>query len=195
MNKLSFLLLLMISTVIYAVPKNNEMPPLGDPVVLKKMFGELIAGKPQCELELTKDIFFRSLNKFKDSIDNGNADGTAIKSIQIVIFAEIVNNWTKQYKYIELDTNVSKTWFIKVSKIILKIYDYSKMMDIAEKNKDNKTFEKYKALYNNAVDVFTKELKKPEKPDRRIVEQLHIQKIKEHRQYQEYIRKLRKEEE
>lgn len=191
-----FLAFLVPCLIFAANPKSELDSPKPDPVYLKKTFGELINGKPQCEVELSKDNQLAMLKNMAGMIDKGETtEGKPLTSLHLVMFQRYVASWIKTYKYLELDTNISKQWYIKIYKHFQIMNKWFQEMDNAEIHKKKAEFEKAKKLYNDAVDAFLKDLKKPEKPDRKIVEQLHIQKIKEHRQYQEYIRKLRKEEE
>lgn len=186
----------MIGVVAHAATKDNELPPQGDPVVLKKMFGELVNKKPQCELELSRDFFLTILQNYADAIEKGESGkGQSLISLNYLSFRDYIGTWVKTYKYLELDSNISKKWFIKIYRYFDVMYKSFIAMDAAERSGKKAEFAKAQKAYNDAIDAFLKELKKPEKPEKRIVEQLHVQKIKEHRQYQEYLRKLKKEEE
>jgi len=95
-------------------------------------------------------------------------------------------------KYFECDTNISKEWLKKIAGMFETMYQYNRAMDYYEKNKKDKEFEKYQKAFNDLLDLYRKEIQNPVKPARQIKEKLEVEKLKERRAYQEYLRKQKK---
>lgn len=198
MNKirLTFLLLCIGSLFVFAESKKKDLqlPPDVDTAVLQKMFGSLIGKTPQCEIEFSRDDFDKQLQVFADSIDKGEFAGKPLTNQALLSFISVISNWPKMYKYFELDTNISTKSINHLGKILKEVVKASMAMDAAEKKKNTKAFDQCKKIYNDNADAFIKGIKKLEKPDRKMMEQVRLQKVKEHRLYMQYLRSLKKDE-
>jgi hypothetical protein len=169
------------------------MPPPVNTEELKKMFGPLIGQLPQCEVDLNREEFIKQFQDLANALDKGEYNKKPINSVFIISWSRVIAHWPKNYKYFELDTNISVKNLARIYKILQEIAKANMAMDMTDGSKNTKAFEHFKKNYNDNIDLYIKTIKRLEKPDKKTVEQLHIQKIKEHRQYQEYIRKLQKQ--
>lgn len=155
---------------------------------------EKLAGQPQCMTEVAKTDIMSNLEKFQKTMTDGYEDGKPIISSHYKSFASVVNDWMRDYKYLDLDTNISREWFVKLTKLFELLYRYRRDMEIAEAKKDNKALEEAKKKYEYYVDVYAKQLKEPEKTPRHTRERLEVEKTKEFRAYREYLRKQKENE-
>lgn len=147
--------------------------------------------KPECDIDLDKNTYIGNLNNFYNMIEKGYDNGKPISSTHYNSFAHIVKSWTK-LKYFECDTEISKNWLVKIAGMFQKMYDLNRAMDEAEAKKDTKKFEEYQKAFNKLVDLYVKEIQKPEKASQNVMQALEVQKMKEAKAYKAYLKKMNK---
>ncbi len=143
--------------------------------------------QPECMIDLSSRYFLNILNKYKGYIEKGDKGGL-ISPGSLVGFAGSMKPWLK-YKYIQLDTGLSKAWLRKIIKIFMIMFRYNREMDIAQKIKNTKRYDIAKEKYKQYYKLLVKTIKSPEKAPRKVREAEQDRKIKEYKAYRKYLEK------
>jgi len=144
--------------------------------------------KPECTIELNKAQFLDYLTHALSLIEKGDQNGQPIKTTQFMVFVSIVKGWI-QFKYFECDTEISKKWLVKIAKMFNQMYELNRAMDEAEAKGETAKFEENKKAFNQLVDLYIKEIQKPEKPSNAVMQKLETQKRQEQKAYKAYLKK------
>jgi hypothetical protein len=117
------------------------------------------------------------LQKCDKMIKGGDQNGQPIASIKYTAFRVHVGYWLKK-RWLELDTQVSREWFIKIYKLIDYMAKAKRYIDAQKFNARTKSQNYQKAVQNFvwAYKKFAELLKNPEKVDPKMLRKLKKQK-------------------
>ncbi|MFZ2655984.1 MAG: hypothetical protein WAX69_13720 [Victivallales bacterium] len=113
------------------------------------------------KVKITQSEIFTAIDDIYNRMKKESAD-KPLYPTQFGGFAGVIDFYCK-YPKIERETGVSKSWFEKLQKVLLKMVPFRTNMKIAKMNQDNKFYVENKAEYNKLFIEFEKLYKNPEK--------------------------------
>ncbi len=110
---------------------------------------------------LSQAEIFRAIDDIYNKMKKESAD-KPLYPTQLGGFAGTIDFYCK-YPKLEKETNVSRLWFEKLQKVLLKMAPLKTNMKIAKMNQDNKFYAQNKAEYDKLFIEFETLYKNPEK--------------------------------
>ena len=96
------------------------------------------------------------------------------------IYAGMINEWITKYRFLEVDTEIDKSWFEKTEKLLEYMAQCKEFIELAQSRGDvnNEEFRKVKSNFEEAHKRFAELLKKPTPVEHGKLERLSADKHK-----------------
>lgn len=110
----------------------------------------------------------------------GDAKTQPASSAVYKIYAGMINEWITKYRFLEVDTEIDKSWFEKTEKLLEYMAQCKEFIELAQSRGDVNTeeFRKVKSNFEEAHKRFAELLKKPTPVEHGKLERLSADKHK-----------------
>ncbi len=143
------------------------------------LFGAKNVDKEEDVEELTKADVLATCAGFDKAIADGEKM-SSIKSPVYKMFADTINDWLKNYRFLEVDTEIDRSWYERTGKMLEYIYECRKFIELAQMANKVKSeeYEKIKNNLNEAHRRFAELVKNPTPVDKDKLNKLRDEKAK-----------------